>query len=172
MHYDRWLRYGRVEFDVNLTPDPAVARVQVAQGICPYCGLGPFKVVAGHVWRFHQIDRRRFRDDIGVTWGTPTCAPEHSERMRELALEQDSVAAMDGRQIRGRANPQSKVGRENLRAAGRSLATHRRKVPLADHQLIATQVVSGVSAKSIGERYGVSPAAIRRIVAAVKAADA
>ena len=51
------------------------------QGICPYCGKGPFIIVATHVARIHGLDRFEFRNDIGAFLSDSLTDPDwHTDR--------------------------------------------------------------------------------------------
>lgn len=68
-----------------MTDEPT--REQIRAGIeaqvCPWCGAGPFKILAGHTTRLHGVDRNQLRDLAGVFYSTPVCAPEVTEDCRE-----------------------------------------------------------------------------------------
>lgn len=59
----------------------------VAKGLCPFCGEGPFIVVASHVHARHGYDKREFRDLLGIPYLASISDPTHramrSEAMRD-----------------------------------------------------------------------------------------
>lgn len=65
--------------------DQQAMRDSVADGMCPFCGVGPFAVVAAHVTRMHDLDRREFREALGVYWKTSICDPGHSSAVQRRA---------------------------------------------------------------------------------------
>ncbi len=69
-------------------PDTEKVKALVLEGFCPFCGKGPFRVLAGHTYRIHDTDRRQLRDLIGVYYSTSICDPEYSEQRRLQSLEQ------------------------------------------------------------------------------------
>lgn len=74
------------------TPTPEAIRAAIEAQTCPFCGKGPYKVVAGHTKRVHDIDRRQLRDMAGLRLVDSICAPEHSAERRENALRSGTVA--------------------------------------------------------------------------------
>lgn len=66
----------------------AVRAALLAQ-ICPFCGAGPYKVVASHVASSHGIDRIELRSLAGLLAGDSICSPETAEKHRRLAVERD-----------------------------------------------------------------------------------
>jgi len=76
-----------------MTPEPT--RDQIRAGIeaqiCPWCGAGPFKILAGHTTRLHGVDRRQLRDLAGMFFKDPACAPEVTEAFRERAKQSARV---------------------------------------------------------------------------------
>lgn len=75
-----WVTKNQQQFPDNKPADWLAA---VKQGICPFCGAGPFIVVASHVQRMHGYDRREFRDMLGVYYGDSICDPDHSKLRAE-----------------------------------------------------------------------------------------
>ncbi len=71
-------------------PDEQTLRAYIREQTCWWCGAGPFKVLAAHVWR-HGITANEVRDLAGLFYSTPICSPEHSERLRETAKRRHSV---------------------------------------------------------------------------------
>jgi len=68
----------------NATSPPsrkAMRRCIDAQ-ICPWCGAGPFLVIALHVNAAHGIDRVELRELLGVTKTAHIADPAHSEERR------------------------------------------------------------------------------------------
>lgn len=68
----------------------ATIREMVLQGKCPWCGRGPFLVLAQHTVLTHGVGRRDLRNMAGMTIGESICDPEHSEQHRQLAHAQGS----------------------------------------------------------------------------------
>lgn len=166
LHYERWRKFGAPTDEIDEAPSPQKVREHLAVGTCPFCGRGPFKVIAGHVFRAHGIDRYRLRDLGEIKWSESICSPEHAEIMRTLAIENDRVAAMAGKQVVGRTNPVSVAGRLAMAKAGETSGERRRVVPVSAYPAIVERATRGESARSIGVDYGVGSARIRQIVKA------
>lgn len=67
--------------------DPAAVRAAIEAQTCPFCGAGPYKVLAVHTSKIHGVDRRDLRELAGLNGSARICAPEFSERARQLAHE-------------------------------------------------------------------------------------
>lgn len=63
--------------------DDALAAVRM--GVCPFCGSGPFVVVAIHIQSKHGIDRKELRDWLGLFLGEQICDPTHSKVLSDSA---------------------------------------------------------------------------------------
>lgn len=59
----------------------------VQRGLCPFCGEGPFVVVAIHVAAKHDVDRLRLRSMLGVDKKESICDPAHSDAFRARMIE-------------------------------------------------------------------------------------
>lgn len=110
---------------VNGTAEPVVApsqeaiRQAIESGICPWCGRGPFKMLAGHVNGQHGIDRFEFREMAGLTRHTSICDPAFADERREH-IRRVGIKPPPAR--RGRNLTISTAGREQMRANAK--ATH------------------------------------------------
>lgn len=163
-HYNRWHYTGSPTATFSQPTDPAKAREFIAAGKCPYCGRGPFRVVAGHARRAHGIDKRRLRDDAGLLWSASICDPEHAELMRQMAVERDTVSVMAGKQRSGTRNAASCAAVESQRANGAAAGERRRRIPVSDFPLIVARWNAGESGPAIAATYGVTANRIRQIV--------
>lgn len=158
---------GRVQ-SKDVTPEQA--RALLAEHQCPLCGRGPWRVVAGHVWRAHGVDGRALREMAGLPWSAKIADPEHRDLMAQLSRDNDRVANMKGKQIRGRANDISPAGRDALRRVGVAVARERRrKIPVEHYAGIVARLATGESAPSIAAEYGCTPQAVRFIAKKVTA---
>ena len=54
-------------------------REKLFDGVCPFCGAGPFSVVAGHVVRKHEINSRELHNMAGLFYRTSITSPEYHE---------------------------------------------------------------------------------------------
>ena len=53
-----------------LPPSVEATRRAVMAGICPFCGRGPFLVLAGHTQKVHAVDRFELRELADLTYST------------------------------------------------------------------------------------------------------
>lgn len=68
-------------------PDDALAAV--TEQVCPFCGEGPFVVVASHVYRMHGITARDLRNMLGLYASKSICDPAHSAYCRDRLTDPD-----------------------------------------------------------------------------------
>jgi predicted nucleic acid-binding Zn ribbon protein len=123
--------FGRV-----VPPSAAATRRAVEAGICPFCGRGPFILLAGHTNRAHAVDRWELRELAGLAYSTSILAPEDRERVRERNRGRPPP---DGRLNRGRRHRMSPAGREAQLAGYRRWST----TPEAAAQRRSAAAVSG-----------------------------
>lgn len=76
---------GQKDEDRLVSYDPSDVRRAIEAGLCPFCGAGPYSVIAQHVSVKHGIDRRELRDLAGLTYGAVICDPAHSRRRADSA---------------------------------------------------------------------------------------
>jgi hypothetical protein len=62
-----------------LPPSVEATRRAVLAGICPFCGRGPYQVLAGHTQEVHGVDRFELRELADLTYSTSIL----DERTRE-----------------------------------------------------------------------------------------
>jgi hypothetical protein len=163
-HYNQWHRYGAPTPTVDLSPNAAQARADLEAGLCPYCGRGPYRVVAGHVWRAHEIDGRTLREDAGLPWSASVCDPSHADLMRDLAIERGSVRHMEGKHVVGEALAFSPAGLASQRANGAASGDRRRRIPVESIPSLRQRRARGESYSSIARDFGVTPQAIRNAI--------
>ena len=56
---------GQAERQVSY--DPAAVREAITAQMCPFCGGGPYKVIAVHTNKSHGIDKWELREMAGLT---------------------------------------------------------------------------------------------------------
>ncbi|MEH0586209.1 hypothetical protein QA942_19815 [Streptomyces sp. B21-106] len=78
---------GQTERQVSY--DPEAVRAAIAAQRCPFCGKGPYKVIAVHTNKTHGVDKYELRDLAGLSTQDSICAPEYSERARENAIRNE-----------------------------------------------------------------------------------
>lgn len=86
-------------------------------GVCPFCGAGPFTVVAIHTTQAHGVDRFALRDEFGLIRGVSICDPAYaracSERMRETTLPRPRTRGTPRLSTAGRARQSAAAIRRN-----------------------------------------------------------
>ena len=81
---ERTVREG--EFGRLLPAHRQAYREAIAAGTCPWCGAGPFRVLALHVHHRHGIDRRELRRLAGYPREVSICDPAVTANAREAKL--------------------------------------------------------------------------------------
>jgi hypothetical protein len=66
---------------------PASLRGAIDAQICPWCGVGPFKVLMSHTYQAHGVDSATFRGLAELSHRDKTCSPEASESHRRALME-------------------------------------------------------------------------------------
>lgn len=84
---------------------------------CPFCPRGPFKTPAIHISQTHGIDTFRLREMAGLALSDRICAPETSERLREVnAAHPEKLDAMRKAHGQGQRRPRlTTAARERIR---------------------------------------------------------
>lgn len=108
-----------------VAPTPEAVRAAIEACLCPFCGRGPFKVLALHVSQRHGIDRYELRDLAGLPKNSSVCSPEYSEVHRELLVGRGGIRPKTSP---GNRRPQqfSRAGREAKRRVGQALGKRER----------------------------------------------
>lgn len=103
--------------------DPAAVLAAIEAQTCPFCGAGPYKVLAVHTSKIHGVDRRELRELAGLNGSARICAPEFSERARQLAHEHNlgAMGAAVDRSSRPKKYRTTSAGRA---AVSRNLETY------------------------------------------------
>lgn len=97
-------------------PTREAIREAIEAGKCPWCGRGPYQLLAGHTNKKHGISHIELRDLAGVPLNASICSPEYSERKREEGRRRGAIPTPKDR---ARSKPRiSKAAREVLRANG------------------------------------------------------
>lgn len=118
-----------------MTTEPT--REQIRAGIeaqiCPWCGAGPFKILASHTTRLHGVDRFQIRDLAGLTYSTSICDPDVSEDRREIVRRIGRVLTPPGKGVKRKLSEAAKeIARDKLDAARSE--DQRRAATAAAHQ--------------------------------------
>ena len=72
-------------------------RAGIEAQICPWCGSGPFKILASHTTRLHGVDRFQLRDLAGFTYSASVCAPEVADERREIVRRAGHIPTPPGK---------------------------------------------------------------------------
>lgn len=123
----------------------------VQRGLCPFCGEGPFAVVAMHVNRRHGLNRREFREVLGVPVSASVCHPEHHARLASEARQRGVVDHI------GDSRPDP----EAVRLAGKRAAERRLAAVRDRDQQIAERVRNGELLVDIAASLGIHAKTVR-----------
>ncbi len=69
-------------------PSEEAFRRHVLAGICPFCGLGPYQVIALHTNRAHSVTANELRELAGLYKGHSITAPDYHERRVAISRSQ------------------------------------------------------------------------------------
>ncbi len=106
-------------------------RAGIEAQICPWCGSGPFKILASHTTRLHGVDRFQLRDLAGLTYSASVCAPEIADERREIV-----------RRIGRALTPPGKGIKRNLSEAAKEIARQKLNAARSDEQRLAATTAS------------------------------
>lgn len=98
-------------------PSAEAVRAAIAEGKCPFCGSGPWKMLPVHTNKAHGVDKWELREMAQLSTNDPLCSNESREKMREAALRNPGAVE--------RATEAARRARPNRRttAAGRERNT-------------------------------------------------
>jgi hypothetical protein len=167
---------------VLAAPSAASVRKFIEAQVCPWCGTGPWQVMAGHTSKAHGISAAELREMAGLIKAASICSPDHSKvtsersRRRWDSAESSPLAAFSGG--KGRKRSFSTAGRvaqrekalaqtaeqrqrrsENMRAA-------RAAAGQPKHEEILQLYDQGLLLAEIAVQADVSPITARRVIRA------
>lgn len=99
-----------------IAPTPEAVRGAIEAGQCPWCGRGPYKLLAGHTNKCHGIDKYELRELAGLMYHVSICDPELAATQSENAKRRGSGGAVASA-TRMQRRRMSTAGREALRQA-------------------------------------------------------
>ncbi len=103
-----------------MKPAKADIRRLLYQGVCPWCGEGPFKAVLSHVSHAHGVTATDVRERAGINRTSSLTSPEyHANRLengRRIAQRYPENLALGGRgRVTMRSGMLRDEGHENMR---------------------------------------------------------
>lgn len=135
----------------------AVRRAVESQ-VCPWCGLGPYKVLSLHTHKAHGVDRYELRRQSGLGAKDSICSPDVSTNCRDRLVGRDNFAEMTQKA----AFASVQAGAQRLARAAQAA-----KVKAANSDRYAQVEYmwqAGHSRKEIAKVTGFNPAVVRRIL--------
>jgi hypothetical protein len=130
--------------------EPHIVLRAIEAQMCPWCGAGPYKVLAGHTSRAHEISPAELRELAGLpAYGVSICSPERSAKARTALQNRDDWEAM-------RTSGNAKANANG--AATKGAKSRVQKLAEANASRDADIIKSaneGETVRSIAERHGV-----------------
>lgn len=124
---------------------PEVLREFITAQICPWCGEGPYKVLAGHTSPTHGVDRFELREMAGLMKYEPICDPQISEEWSRMRA---------GRRPTEEALKRARSAPRRLSAAGKASARARlAAVASPEQRQAATAAAMAKRAERDAEKY-------------------
>jgi hypothetical protein len=145
-------------------PSQAAVRASVAEGKCPFCGAGPWKMLPVHTNKIHGVDKWQLRDMAGLSTNDPLCDPETLAKCREHGLRNPESHARATEAARGKRR------RNHRTAAGRARNVANLKAWEAANPERARSAKFTASRSRSAESYAAQGAALRANWAARKTA--
>lgn len=137
-----------------IAPDPAALREAIEAGKCPWCGRGPYKVLATHTARSHGIGASELRELAGMKKRASICDPDHSQHCRELLVERPSWPEMSRRGYEA-------VAAERVKAANEGRRRQVRQDMAETDELVAQRFKDGALLKDIVTETGLGIDGVR-----------
>lgn len=108
-----------------VAPTQDAIREAIEAGKCPWCGRGPYALLAMHTNKAHGVDRFELRDLSGLTYNTRICDPDLAARLSERSKRNGSGGAI--RPTQPRKSPRiNEAARKVLRENGRRMTFEER----------------------------------------------
>lgn len=119
---------GQEDANRLVSYDPEAVRAAVEALLCPFCGVGPFKVVARHVSLMHGVSPSELRDMAGFLKADSICDPAYSQRKSEQGKQRRDLGYLPPRSLPGQKNELSvaakKAASERCAELGRTSKGH------------------------------------------------
>lgn len=152
---------GAGVFGAVVPPSAEALQRAIEAQVCPWCGEGPFRLLAVHTNKAHGVDRYELRQMAGLSRSAPVCSPEVSENRRANLLSrpqeiQEKWAAA-GRAVRSEAQAKA-VAASVAAGAQKKAAESSAKKAAAERSAMAGQLVemfaAGKTLREISSEVG------------------
>lgn len=142
-------------------PTPAEVRAAIEAQLCPFCRKGPYKVIASHISRKHDVSPLELRDLGGFNATESICSPEASQSYRENSVRRGAVeTAINASRKRRSPRRWTQAGLAAATAGRATAAEIQRASTKATRRKLAKQFEDlGAGVEAVGqlaERYGVT----------------
>lgn len=137
-----------------VAPIPSAIREAIEARSCPWCGRGPYKVLATHTNMAHGIGADELRELAGLGKGASICDPDHAANCRDLLIARPSWEEMSRR---GR----EAGGKKALHAAHEGRKRQIRRDAVETDELVGRRFDEGFLLKDIAAETGLSMDGVR-----------
>lgn len=141
-----------------IAPDPSAVREAIEAGKCPWCGRGPYKVLATHTGRSHGIGASELRELAGLKKRASICDPSHSQSCRELLTERPAWPEMSRKGYEA-------VAAERVEAANEGRRRQVRRDMAHVDELVGRRFREGVLLRDIATEAGLGIDGVRGALA-------
>lgn len=147
-------------FGAVVAPSQDAMRAAIESQTCPWCGAGPYKMLASHTNKSHGVDKKELREMAGYTARVSICSPERAEDARRSLVNRE-----DWEETRKRANERS------VQAGSSKLASAARVQKLQEdnkerYASIVAAIKAGRGRHEVAKMHGVAPATVARVLRA------
>lgn len=141
-------------------PSETAILAAIESQTCPWCGAGPYKMLAGHTNKAHGVDRQELRRLAGLDSRSSICAPERSEDARKHLTSRN----MDG-------SLSKKGGQAAAERGIHFLGSQTRVAKLASANRLRDAAIlsdyhAGLGREEIARRNATGTAVVARVLAA------
>ncbi|GAW54732.1 hypothetical protein PD653_2146 [Nocardioides sp. PD653] len=119
-----------------MPPSTEAIRRAVEALLCPWCGKGPFKLLARHTNHAHGIDRNELRDRAGLTYSASISSPDLHAQRSEHAQNLRAAGVFNG-------GPTPLGAKRNLSEAAQALNRAKLEASRDPEQALAALAIAG-----------------------------
>lgn len=131
--------------DAVSAPSQEAFRKHVLAGICPFCGLGPYKILATHTNRAHATDRKELRELAGLYYHSSITSPEMHQMRADIARR----SVLEGKALTPEMRARQSDTRRTLSPAARTLQAEKaRKAHRDDPDMARRNSLAGHAAEA------------------------